>query len=296
MPELRELRLFVSIVRAGSISAAARELGMSQPALSRSLARLERLIGRSLIERDSHRFEVTAAGRVLFSEATDLLAAAEAALRRTERAGTTALVVAAKPDSDLDLLPQVLDDLADADDPLEISIMLCEQTEVIELVRRAAADVALLAGPVERRGVAVVPLHSEPRVVVFSGDHPYAARRQLRLDETTELPIARWPAVPEALDRYYQGRDGAGAGMPPGTGPQVRDLSEVLRLAELGRAATFLPQSVAARYRRPRLVSRRVRGLSESQLVAVRRAGVVDQRIDRFISCCHGILAERGGR
>lgn len=196
MPELRELRLFVSIVRAGSISAAARELGMSQPALSRSLARLERLIGRSLIERDSHRFEVTAAGRVLFSEATDLLAAAEAALRRTERAGTTALVVAAKPDSDLDLLPQVLDDLADADDPLEISIMLCEQTEVIELVRRAAADVALLAGPVERRGVAVVPLHSEPRVVVFSGDHPYAARRQLRLDETTELPIARWPAVP----------------------------------------------------------------------------------------------------
>ena len=72
--DLRELRAFVAVVEEGGVSAAARRLHLSQPALSQTIRVLERELGVELLVRTSTGTSPTAAGRTLLEEATAVLA------------------------------------------------------------------------------------------------------------------------------------------------------------------------------------------------------------------------------
>ena len=100
MIELEQLRRFVTVLDARSFTAAAAGLRMSQPALSQSIARLERDLGCVLIHRNKQQSGVgvvpTAAGSSLYADAVDLLAAAgrlEARARRVSGEGDRVTVV-----------------------------------------------------------------------------------------------------------------------------------------------------------------------------------------------------------
>lgn len=82
------LRLFVRIVAAGSLTAAARELGTTQPAVSRRLQQLERRLGARLLERTTHELALTGAGEVLLAEAGGLVDAWDALAERVRGDGT----------------------------------------------------------------------------------------------------------------------------------------------------------------------------------------------------------------
>ena len=56
------LRVFVTVAELGSFSAAARELGVSQPAVSQNVAELERQVGSALFERNKSSLSITPAG------------------------------------------------------------------------------------------------------------------------------------------------------------------------------------------------------------------------------------------
>jgi DNA-binding transcriptional LysR family regulator len=75
--DLQQVREFVQIADSGSISAAAKILGMAQPTLSRHLAALETQIGAPLIRRDTHTMSLTEAGRILLADARELLTLAD---------------------------------------------------------------------------------------------------------------------------------------------------------------------------------------------------------------------------
>ncbi|WP_199272568.1 LysR family transcriptional regulator [Streptomyces broussonetiae] len=67
--ELRELRAFVAVVEEGGLSAAARRLHMTQPALSQTVSGLERQLGVQLLVRGSTEVQATGAGTTLLAEA-----------------------------------------------------------------------------------------------------------------------------------------------------------------------------------------------------------------------------------
>lgn len=75
--DLRQIREFVQIADSGSISRAARVLGVAQPTLSRRLAALEAEVGSALLRRDTHTMSLTEAGRTLLADARELLALAD---------------------------------------------------------------------------------------------------------------------------------------------------------------------------------------------------------------------------
>ncbi|MBB3458391.1 DNA-binding transcriptional LysR family regulator [Rhizobium sp. BK313] len=70
---LQQLTLFVRAIEAGSFSKAARELGLSQPSVSRNIADLEERIGVKLLLRTTRKLMPTDAGRVFFKQARDIL-------------------------------------------------------------------------------------------------------------------------------------------------------------------------------------------------------------------------------
>jgi DNA-binding transcriptional LysR family regulator len=83
--DLQQIREFVQIAESGSISGAARVLGIGQPTLSRHLAALESQVGTSLLRRDTHTMSLTEAGLTLLEDARELLGLAERMGARLQR-------------------------------------------------------------------------------------------------------------------------------------------------------------------------------------------------------------------
>jgi len=86
--DIRHLRLFMTVVDHGSITAAADELGLSQPALSKHLSRLENELETTLLERLPRGVRLTPTGRILFDYAKSIDASYRSALRQIGSART----------------------------------------------------------------------------------------------------------------------------------------------------------------------------------------------------------------
>ncbi|WP_349876049.1 LysR family transcriptional regulator [Micromonospora sp. HUAS YX12] len=237
--ETRELRYFVAVAEELHFGHAARRLGIAQPPLSRAIRQLERRLGVTLLERDSRRVALTAAGAVLLREGRAALDAVDAAARRTHRAGQAmnggpGLVLATKAGASSELLPKLLDAYAAEPDAVPVEVLLCGIGEQERLLRDGRADVALLHLPFDSTtGLDTEELVTEQQVAVLPAGHPLARRPHLRMAEVETLPglpIPRWPRA----DGSY----------PDGPGPEVRDHAQLFQLIALGRTAVVLPESV----------------------------------------------------
>ncbi|WP_435154100.1 LysR family transcriptional regulator [Micromonospora aurantiaca (nom. illeg.)] len=236
--ETRELRYFVAVAEELHFGRAARRLGIAQPPLSRAIRQLERRLGVTLLERDSRRVALTAAGSVLLREGRAALDAVHAAERRTRRAGAVAnggagLVLATKAGASSELLPKLLDAYAAEPDAVRVEVLLSGIGEQERLLRDGRADVALLHLPFDSTtGLDTEELVTEQQVLVLPAGHPLAGSAQLRMADVEALPglpLPRWPLP----DGTY----------PDGPGPEVRDHSQLLQLVALGRTAVVLPES-----------------------------------------------------
>ncbi|MCW2820024.1 MAG: LysR family transcriptional regulator [Marmoricola sp.] len=238
--ETRELRYFVAVAEEGHIGRAAERLGMAQPPLSRAVAQLERRLGADLFTRGPRGVALTAAGATLLREGRAALAAVEAAERRTRRTaeavGETPVVLTAKAGASGELLAKLLDAYAAEPGAVEVEVVLSPPGHQAAMLRDGRADVAILHRPFDDvSGFDLDELSVEGQFLVVPAGHPVSRRAALSVAEATtvpDLPTPRWPR----LDGTY----------PDGPGPELRDLTQVLQLVRLGRAAIVLPESARA--------------------------------------------------
>ena len=128
---LHRLAVFDAAARLGGFSAAARELGMTQPAVTRQIRALERSLGRDLFARTANRSELTDAGQSLHSHVAAGLDRIDAGIREfTDDSG--AFVLATHPGvAQLWLVPR-LESLSAALHPLDVRLWLFERNADIE--------------------------------------------------------------------------------------------------------------------------------------------------------------------
>ncbi|WP_020123689.1 LysR family transcriptional regulator [Streptomyces canus] len=233
--EIRELRYFVAVAEELHFGKAAERLEIAQPPLSRAIARLERQLAVTLLERTSRRVTLTAAGAVLLSEARSILSAVAAAERRTQQAARSRprLVLAVKSGTVGELLAKLLDAYRAEPGAATVDLLLCEAHQQQELLQNGQADVALLHLPFDSvAGLDTEALYTEGQVAILPASHRLARRSRIRVAEVAavpELPMARWP------DR--------GGNYPEGPGPEVRNLTQLFQLIALGLTTVIIPES-----------------------------------------------------
>lgn len=184
-----DLAVFLAVERSGSFGAAARELMVSQPAVSERIRRLERVVGRRLFDRTARGSSITEAGRALVPYAQRCLALADEALEAARSAaGSRALTVAVHSTFAPRVMPMVVS--ATAGEPRRIVVRDVHSEDVADLVLAGAADIgfALTAGSV--RGLRRRPLKADNVICVAAAGHPLAGLRRPSISDLRDTFIA----------------------------------------------------------------------------------------------------------
>lgn len=198
VPQIAALEVLLAIARTGSLSLAAREVGVSQQAISARIRSLEAQTGVPLVSRTARGSTLTPAGVVVAGWADRLVEVAReldaglAALRDDRR---TRLRISASLTIAEQLLPGWLVSQHAAarrrgEAPAEVVLTATNSVTVIDQVRSGDADLGFIEGPTIPKGLRSKVIGHDELVVVVRPDHPWARRRQpVTATELTGTPL-----------------------------------------------------------------------------------------------------------
>ena len=218
---LASLDVLVATDTHGSISAAARALGISQPSASSTLRRLERSLGLEIVTRSTRGSHLTEEGRAVavwarsVLDASDALERAAAALREgpAHRVRVAASMTVAEH-----LVPRWLARLTAGGDSgrPEVELIVRNSHDVMDLVLSGGADLGFVEGATVRRGLRSRTVQRDSLAVVVGRQHPWARRRghTVSVDELLAARLVVREAGSGTRDILERALDRAGARLP----------------------------------------------------------------------------------
>jgi DNA-binding transcriptional LysR family regulator len=246
--KLRDLHILSVVVQWGSMAKAASHLGMSQPAVSQSIADLEAALSVRLLDRSARGVEPTLYGHALLKRGHVVFDELVQGVREIEfLANPTAgqIRVATGDTSAAGFLTEVIERLTRSRPGIVVQVLQAsaEALEYPEL-RERSADVALarISKSFAHRDLHAEILFDDPSRVVVGARNPLARRRNLSLAELVDEP---WTLTSDQVIRDLISEAFRSRGLPA---PRDRvSASSMLlrsRLLATGRYVTVLPQSV----------------------------------------------------
>ncbi|GHH41194.1 LysR family transcriptional regulator [Streptomyces candidus] len=247
MIEARHLRVLRAVAATGSFSAAARELGCTQPAVSQQMKALEQSAGTTLLIRTGREMRLTQAGEALVRHAVGILAGLTAAEEEVAaiaglRAGRVRLV--SFPSGSSTLVPTALAALRAAHPGTRVSLVDAEPPRSVEMLREGDCDVALAfrygpGGATEDwTDLVVRPLLTDRLVGLVPEGHRLDGAGTVGIGELAEEPwIAGCPRCRRQLVEVCES-----AGFAPRIDFATDDYPAVMGLVGAGLGVAVLPE------------------------------------------------------
>jgi DNA-binding transcriptional LysR family regulator len=188
----RDLAAFVAAVETGTVQAAAEALVLTQSAATKRIQNLERRLGVTLLDRGRHGASPTDAGRTLYPDAKEALAALERAEQRVSAAGAAqarVLRLAASHSIGGFLLPGWLARFRATAPLVQPQVEVVNSPAVLALVRAGRADIGFVEGNDDVGGFEHVPVGVDELAVVVASGHRWARRSSVRPDELASEPF-----------------------------------------------------------------------------------------------------------
>ncbi|MEU9403353.1 LysR family transcriptional regulator [Streptomyces sp. SID4985] len=193
VPDLGALELLLAVARLGSLGAAARELGITQPAASSRLRSMERQLGVALVDRSPRGSRLTDAGALVTDWARRVVEAAEAfdaGARALRDRRDSRLRVAASMTIAEYLLPGWLLALHAGRPGTAVSLLAGNSARVAELLLAGEADLGFVEGLTVPTALDSAVVARDRLVVVTAPTHPWARRsRPLAPEELAATPL-----------------------------------------------------------------------------------------------------------
>ncbi|GGZ57872.1 LysR family transcriptional regulator [Streptomyces bluensis] len=245
--EARHLRVLRAVAATGSFSAAGRELGCTQPAVSQQMKALETSVGTPLLIRTGREMRLTQAGEALVRHAAGILAGLTAAEEEVAaiaglRAGRVRLV--SFPSGSSTLVPTALAALRAAHPGTRVFLEEAEPPASVEMLRQGDCDIALAfryegaAGPEEWDDLVVRRLLSDRLVGLVPEGHRLARTETVEIGALSAEPwIAGCPRCRGHLVEICEG-----AGFTPRIDFATDDYPAVVGLVGAGLGVAVLPE------------------------------------------------------
>ncbi len=272
--DLRQLAALVAIDEVGTFSAAAARLHTVQSNVSTHIARLERELGATLVDRSTGQLTQEGAGvaaraRRVQAELDALVS--DVASLRDEVAGHVRLGVIGT--TGRWLLPPLLAAMADRHPKVRVAVLEGNTTSLLPQLLAGSLDLAVVNLPVDDHEVVIEALFEEDLVLVAPYGHPLAKRDQVGLDELADHELLLPP--PGTSIRVELDRAAEAAGVVLQAKAELDGLRLIASLAFEGFGAAVLPATAIPRWLDGawRLVP--IHGLGRRRVsIARRRAGL----------------------
>ncbi|WIM89610.1 LysR family transcriptional regulator [Candidatus Mycobacterium wuenschmannii] len=198
MPDLDSFEVFLAVAETGSLGGAARELGLTQQAVSRRLALMEARAGIPLATRTTRGTELTAGGQFVFDCAQRLLEVArdiDANLGALRQQHQTQIRVVASPTVAEFLVPlwmlsMKLTEAHETHPPPKVVLAASSSSEVIASIREGRADLGFVENPGAPVGLGHCVVGEDELVVVVPPGHLWVRRsNSICAEELSETPL-----------------------------------------------------------------------------------------------------------
>jgi DNA-binding transcriptional LysR family regulator len=205
---VRQLRILVSVAKHLSLTRAAEELRLTQPAVSMQVKALERLAGLPLLERTGRRVALTEAGREMVRHAQAVLRSlhdaeeALAALRGLE-AGRVSIAVVSTAKY---FAPKLLALFSRQHPEIQLKLAVNNRDTVMQLLVENEVDLAIMGMPPHHLETTAFRFAKHPLVIVAAPDHPLAGERLVRVQALEgESFLVREPGsgTRAAMERFF---------------------------------------------------------------------------------------------
>jgi molybdate transport repressor ModE-like protein len=255
--DLTDLRLFVHVVEAGSITHGAERMHLAVAAASTRIRNMEEVLGTALLHRERQGVQATEAGRTLLHHARVLLQQAERmrgelaeyadGLRGQVRlmSNTNALT---------EFLPEPLSAFLAAHPQVNIDLEERLSDEIVAAVADGTADVGIVAGTVEVAGLEVLPFRVDRFVLVVATNHPLSAAEEIAFADTLDFDFVGLDRA-SALQRFLSEK-AERIGRRLRLRVQLRSFDAVCRLVECNVGVGVVPATTAERHEKTMSIHR----------------------------------------
>ncbi len=245
--DLRQLAALVAIADHGGFSAAARALHTVQSNVSTHVARLERELGVTLVDRSSG--TTTPEGEAVVSRARRIQVeldalVADVASVHWEVSGTARIGIIGT--TARWLTPRLLESMADTYPGVHVVVVDATTTSLLPQLDAGRLDLAVVALPLAEPDIEASPLFAEDLVVVAPRDHELAGRTSLTVTELAEHELLLEP--PGTAFRDDLDRQARAAGVELRSKAEVDGMRLLATLAIEGFGAAILPASATPRW------------------------------------------------
>ncbi|MGW4242086.1 LysR family transcriptional regulator [Nocardia sp. NPDC004722] len=247
-PDLESLELLVSVAELGSLGAAARRHGISQPAASMRVSALERRVGLRLVDRGRSGSVLTDAGQAVVELGRPVLAAAGelaeglAALRQAPRAVLRIMASTTLADH---RIPHWLTALRKLRPELAVTLDVANSQQVTTAVRDREAALGFVEGPHAPTGLGSRVLAADELVVVVAPHHPWATRRRaLTPRELADTPLLWREKGSGTRDTVWETLEMHGTPAPPAA--ELGSAAAILTTARSGAAPAVVSRLIVA--------------------------------------------------
>jgi len=246
--DLTDLRLFVDVVEAGSITHGAERARLALGAASARIRSMEEEIGAALLVRARSGVVPTAAGRTLVKHARAMLEAS-ARLREDLDAYTKGVTgevkILANTNASTEFLPEALSGFLAEHPNVRIDLEERLSDEIVGLIAEGVGDLGIVAGTVDMGALETYPFRSDRFVVVAPAGHPLARRPRVEFGEVLDYEFVGLDRA-SALQRFLSGK-AARLGRSLMLRVQLRSFDAICRLVQAGVGVGVVPHTTAAR-------------------------------------------------
>lgn len=266
--EFDQLRYFLRVADVANFTRAAEGLGISQPALSRSIQRLEEELGQPVFERQGRSLSLTEAGTLLQARAQQILSMVDDVKAEICDDGQSGRVrVGAIPTIAPFFLPEVLRQFSDDFPKATLTVQENTTDALLKSCASGEIDLVILALPVPAKYLEVEALFEEELLLVLPPDHPLTNKGEIRLKDVEPYPFVLLEEAHCLSDNIVSFcRQGS---FQPVVIERTSQLAMVQELVSLSHGASMIPAMARQLDQSDRRVYRSFAGRKPTRTVAV---------------------------